>query len=135
MTDGMIARLALGIIFIYHGLVPKILFLSETEIQMIQAHGPHFPVETTALGAGLAEIALGIALLFLRNAAWPVVVAITTLIILLIDTALFSPQLLIEAFNPVSTNVAAIALCIIALRACSRTLSDGETSREPLIKA
>lgn len=32
----------------------------------------------------------------------------------LLDVALFSPHLLLQAFNPLSTNLAALALCLLA---------------------
>ncbi len=41
--------------------------------------------------------------------------AAAALLGLLVDVALFAPELLLGAFNPVSTNVAALALCAIAL--------------------
>ena len=110
-----LARSVLGVIFLYHGLVPKILFLSQTEIRMIQAHGIDLPYEQIAMIAGVAEMLLGLALIFLRSSTWPILAALAALVLLLIDVAIFSPELLVEAFNPVSTNLAAIGLCVIAL--------------------
>lgn len=115
MTSGAVARVTLGFLFLYHGLVPKILFLSPTEILMIQAHNVDLPHEAVAVGAGIAEVLLGLALIMARSRTWPVTVALVAFLLLLLDVALFSPQLLVEAFNPVSTNIAAIGLCIIAL--------------------
>lgn len=127
MTNAAIARIALGIIFIYHGLVPKILFLSETEVRMIQAHGLSFPVEAVALVAGIAEIVLGLALLVLQKATWPVALATAALCVLLVDTAIFSPGLLVQAFNPVSTNIAGIALCFIVLEGTASAKAPGKS--------
>lgn len=115
MSNILIARTTLGFIFLYHGLVPKLLLLSDTEIQMIEAHGLYLPYEKIALLGGVAEIILGLVIVFLRSKTWPILVALISLILLLADVALFSPQLLIEAFNPVTTNIAAIALCLISL--------------------
>jgi hypothetical protein len=40
--------------------------------------------------------------------------AALVLLALLLDVALFSPHLLLQAFNPLSTNLAALALCWLA---------------------
>ncbi|MBU1330417.1 MAG: DoxX-like family protein [Gammaproteobacteria bacterium] len=68
MTDQLaqiawIARLALALVFIWHGLVPKILWLSPDEVAMISAHGlpAHglFAPEVIARLGGIAEMMLG----------------------------------------------------------------------------
>lgn len=115
MASELVARAVLGFIFLYHGLVPKILFLSPTEVMMIQAHGIDLPYEKVALAAGVAEVLIGLALTFLLSKTWPVMVALTALVLLLLDVAIFCPELLVGAFNPVSTNIAAIGLCVVAL--------------------
>ena len=110
-----VARIALALVFIWHGLVPKILWLSPDELAMIQAHGLPAP-EWVARIAGLAEIILGLLLLW-RHWRWPLLLAGVLLIGLLLDVAIFSPHLLLQAFNPLSTNLAALALCWLAWRA------------------
>ena len=110
-----VARIALALVFIWHGLVPKILWLSPDELAMIQAHNLPAP-EWVARIAGLAEIILGFLLLW-RRQRWPLLLAGVLLIGLLLDVALFSPHLLLQAFNPLSTNLAALALCWLAWRA------------------
>ncbi|MCE4070355.1 MULTISPECIES: DoxX-like family protein [Pseudomonas] len=115
MTSAAIARLALGLVFLYHGLVPKLLFLSPDEVRMIEAHGWPLSTQRIAEVAGAAEIVLALAILLLRRSRWPLWLAAAALVGLLVDVALFAPELLLGAFNPVSTNVAALALCAIAL--------------------
>lgn len=115
MTSAGIARLVLGLLFIYHGLVPKLLFLSPDEVRMIEAHGWPLSTQRIAEVAGAAEIVLGLAILLLRRSDWPLWLAAMALLGLLVDVALFVPELLLGAFNPVSTNIAALALCAIAL--------------------
>ena len=69
----LISRLALGIVWIYEGLVPKILFLRADEIDLVQRSGlvwrsPQF----TLLTMGLAQIAVGLWLLAgIRERALP----------------------------------------------------------------
>lgn len=117
MTDlqkiAWIARAGLALIFIYHGLVPKLLWLSPGELQMIQAHG----IEQVALVArlsGVAEIVLGLWLLLDRRRSLALWISAFALLALLVDVAVMTPGLLLQAFNPVSVNGAGLALCAIA---------------------
>lgn len=113
-----VARLSLALVFIWHGLVPKILWLSPDEVAMIAAHGlpAHglFAPEIIARVAGIGEVLLGLLLLLLPGRRWPLLLAAAALILLLLDVALLSPHLLLQAFNPLSTNLAALALCLVA---------------------
>lgn len=107
-----IGRLSLAFIFFYHGLVPKLLWLSATEAALMDAH-TFLPSELT-LVAGVGEIILALVLVFHRSLI-PVYLAAVGLIALLIDVAVIMPELLIEAFNPVTTNISAIVICIIII--------------------
>lgn len=109
----LLARVALALMFVWHGLVPKILWLSPDEVAMIQAHGFH-AVAPIAQLAGLGEIALGLLLVLLRRQRWPLLLVAAVLLGLLLDVAWFSPHLLLQAFNPLSTNLAGLALCLLA---------------------
>lgn len=108
-----IARGSLVFMFAYHGLVPKLLWLSAGERTMILAHGIQ-QVELFAYVAGVAEIALALWLLLARNVSWPLGIAALALFGLLLDVMMFNPGMLREAFNPVTLNVAGIALCAVA---------------------
>lgn len=107
-----LARWGLALLFFYHGLVPKLLWLSADERLMIAAHGLA-PVERVATLAGLAEIVLAVILLVVRRSRWPLVLAAALLAGLLLDVALFTPSLLVQAFNPLSTNLLALCLCLV----------------------
>ncbi len=108
----MLARCGLAFLFLYHGLVPKLLWLSSDERLMIAAHGLTH-VELVATLAGLAEIILALMLLGVRQSRWPLALAALLLAGLLLDVALFTPGLLIQAFNPLSTNLVALCLCLV----------------------
>ncbi|NWL80225.1 DoxX family protein [Pseudomonas taiwanensis] len=108
----MLARCGLALLFLYHGLVPKLLWLSADERLMIAAHGLTH-VELVATLAGLAEIILALILLGVRQSRWPLALAALLLAGLLLDVALFTPGLLIQAFNPLSTNLVALCLCLV----------------------
>ncbi|MES1940421.1 hypothetical protein T5B8_09266 [Salinisphaera sp. T5B8] len=118
------ARYALAFVFIYHGLVPKLLWLDPMETAWVAGH--HIPI-SAAVFAGLAgsvEILIGLSVALLRSALVPVYIAAALLILLLADAALFAPATLVAAFNPVTINIAALALCAV-IQTSHRALAAG----------
>jgi len=107
------ARAVLAFVFVYHGLVPKILWLSTTEAALAAAHGLYAPIISPIAGVG--EILLGGALLFLRRTLLPVYAAIAALVLLLLDVMIMMPLLLTEAFNPVTLNLAVMFIGYIVI--------------------
>lgn len=108
-----LARGSLAFMFAYHGLVPKLIVLSPGERVLLQAHG----LENAAWlsqAAGVAELVLAAVLLLLPRLRWPLLFTGFILLGLLVDVAVMQPSMLIDAFNPVTLNVAGIALCVIA---------------------
>ena len=102
--------------FIYHGLVPKLLFPSPVEVQMIEASGLGLDAQVISSLAGVAEVLLGIVILFGWFGRWPVVAAALGLLGLLAGVALVAPALLVGAFNPVTTTLPALLLCVLIIR-------------------
>tara|TARA_B100002003_G_C13952295_1_gene461651 strand:- start:117 stop:506 length:390 start_codon:yes stop_codon:yes gene_type:complete len=116
LTMARWCRWMLALVFIYHGLVPKLLFLSPVEVQMVEAAGLGLDARVVSPLAGLAEVVLGLVILFGWLGRWPVLAAGLGLVGLLAYVAVFTPMLLIEAFNPVSTNLPALLLCVLIFR-------------------
>ncbi|GFM73364.1 hypothetical protein PSCICL_43560 [Pseudomonas cichorii] len=108
-----VARVGLALMFFYHGLVPKILWLSPGELEMIQAHG-FADASRVAWLSGAAEIGLAISLISGYFKRTSLMLSAVVLAGLLIDVALVSPHFLVQAFNPVSLNGAGLALCAVA---------------------
>ncbi|MBN6715901.1 DoxX-like family protein [Pseudomonas capsici] len=108
-----VARAGLALMFFYHGLVPKILWLSPGELEMIQAHG-FADASRVAWLSGAAEIGLAICLISGYFKRTSLMLSAVVLAGLLIDVALVSPHFLAQAFNPVSLNGAGLALCAVA---------------------
>lgn len=111
----LISRVLLGFLFIYHGLVPKILWLSVAEVHLVDVSGIGISATVISPLAGVFEILLGCAILFLRKLNIVIYTAATSLFGLLAYVALMSPSYLIEAFNPVTTNILGIGLCYLIL--------------------
>lgn len=106
----MVSRVTLAFIFIYHGLVPKIIWLSSVEVSLTNAHNFGLSAELISTIAGVMEILLGLSIVLLRKSLAPIYISIIMLVVLLVDVALVMPMLLVDAFNPVTINVASIVI-------------------------
>ena len=117
-----IARITLAFIFIYHGLMPKL--LSRDPIEIAMSHqlsvwlAPHVYISQPVITktAGIAEIVFGVLILVLPGQRWLLWLAIVALAGLLATSLFIMPSLATGAFNPVTTNVAAMALAWIAMQ-------------------
>jgi hypothetical protein len=108
-----LARGSLAFMFAYHGLVPKLIALSPGEQLLLRAHGLE-GAAWLSQAAGAAELVWAAVLLFLPRLYWPLPLTALILLGLLVDVAAMQPSMLIDAFNPVTLNVAGMALCAIA---------------------
>ena len=111
-----ICRTMVAFVWIYHGLVPKLLFEHHDESAMLLAGGIPAEQLTTALTVlGLAEIGLRGAMMIAWRARALFGATIVLMVVALLTVALQSPGYLVAAFNPVSLNMAMIALSVIGL--------------------
>ena len=108
-----ISRLSLGFLFIYHGLVPKILWLSPVETHLVSLSGLDLPANIVSLLAGIGEVLLGGSIIFFRKSIIPIYVAVVVLLLLLLFVGFVSPKYLVEAFNPVTTNMLGLSFCYL----------------------
>ena len=106
----MVSRMTLAFVFIYHGLVPKIIWLSSVEVSLANAHNFGFSAELISTIAGVMEIVLGLCIVLLRKSLTPIYIAIIMLVALLVDVVFVMPMLLVDAFNPVTINISSIVV-------------------------
>jgi hypothetical protein len=112
------ARISIGIIWIWHGLVPKLLYHHLDERTMLaQAHLP------TALlpWIGIAEILFGLTMLFTWRRRSIFLLNIVLMLLATAGVAINSPAYFTAAFNPLTLNVSIMSLALIGWLA-SRTL-------------
>ena len=112
-----LARHTLAFCWIYHGLFPKLLQVAPLERQMTATLG--LPPEETLMlirFAGVGEILFGCVLWWFYQSSKVIWLNIAALASLLLFTAIQTPILLLEAFNPVTTNLSLITLSIILLK-------------------
>lgn len=110
------ARVALAVVWLYQGIVPKLLFPSLDELAMLRAAGfSDAAARAVRTGMGWAEIALGLTLLLAWRSRWPVWLTLVLMPLAAIGVAITSPRFLAMAFNPIALNASVFALAVIAL--------------------
>lgn len=107
-----VARISVALVWIWHGLVPKLMFHHADEVMML--HQAHIsPRWLSALG--ISEIVMGILVLFTWNRRIALFASALLMVLATVGVAVFSPQFLPAAFNPVSLNFSVLALCVVGL--------------------
>lgn len=116
MSSIQIARFIISFSWLYHGIFPKLVHIAPLEKAMTASIG--LSEELSYLitkSAGVGEVIFGVLFfIFYRNKTM-VLLNIIGLLGLLGFVALLQPHLLIEAFNPVTTNIAIIGFSLILL--------------------
>lgn len=105
-----LARITLAFIWLWHGLIPKLIYRQIDERTMLGQAG--IPLEWLPW-IGVLEIGLGLLVLFTWNRRVVFVVNGLLMVAATIAVTINSPAYLKAAFNPVTLNLAVIALCIV----------------------
>lgn len=116
----IVANATISFTWLYHGIVPKLLFMESGELNLMEAsgitsgNGPLF-----VYIAGIAEILFGISFWFFGHYRLLHYLNILALVVLGTGAAVIRPAVYTEPFNPATTSFGAIALSIIVLRLIS----------------
>ncbi len=114
------ARLTLAFVWLWHGLVPKLLFHHRDELMMLAQSGIATPSLHTALNLfGSAEILFGIILLLTWRVRWIFLANAVAMVLATLAVSIRSPSYITSAFNPVTLNLSVFALAIIGWFASS----------------
>ena len=112
----LVARAALAFVWVYQGLVPKLLSQHADELEMVRQGGFS---DSAALAVtqtvGWLEVLFGLAMLIAFHRAWPLITTIGLMVVATVGVTFNSPHFLHAAFNPVSLNVLMVALAVIGL--------------------
>ena len=112
-----IANVVIGITWLYHGIVPKLLFMQTGELGMIQSSGLFKGMEPqTVYTIGVLEVLFGLAVLFFGRYNILHYLSIAGLCCLGIGAFIIKPDVYIQPFNPVTTSLGVIGLSFIVLR-------------------
>jgi uncharacterized membrane protein YphA (DoxX/SURF4 family) len=128
-----VVRLAIAFVFVYQGLVPKLLFHAAAENGMVRALGvPAENVSAFVSAAGIAEVVFGLLMLYFWLSPWPFWLALAFMGGALVAVAASSPAQLTGAFNAVTLNVAVSALSLVGLLALRDVPSALRCRRTPV---
>ena len=108
-----VARIALAVVWIYQGLVPKLLFPNLGEITITLSTGvgdESAPLVVLLMGIG--EVLLGLALLGFWRARWLLAFQAALPVLLPLGFIIWNPSIFVAPFNPT-----VIAICMVALGA------------------
>jgi len=120
-----VARVTLAVVYLWHGLVPKLLFRHPDELALLRDAGMSARAAArTVETVGVAEV--GFALLLL--VAWRVraLFLLSTAAMLAITPVImvYSPRFIPAAFTPVTFNLCVAALGVVGWLASARSRSD-----------
>lgn len=116
-----IARAGVAFLWMYQGLIPKLLFRDAGELALIE-QGPQLLSPEWTLGlAGGAECGLALAVLIWWNRSWPLWVSLVAFAGLMCGALVLDPGLATHAFNPVTLSVSGMLFCRIGLQHCKAT--------------
>lgn len=111
-----VSTLAVAGVWIWHGLVPKLIFDHPDETNMlIEAGVEAGPASSMVLAGGVLEILFGLVCLLGSRSKWPMRITALMMMVATFFVALNSPERLTAAFNPVTLNLSVLALALIAL--------------------
>ena len=128
------ARVVLAAIWIYQGIVPKLLFQNSGELDILRSSGlfsGHEPQILTAVG--VVEVAFGLLHLLLWKRDGVFIAGIVVLLALAVGAAVSSPAVFAQPFNPATLTIAMIALSLAGLLTQRNLPSAGRClRREPI---
>jgi hypothetical protein len=122
------ARLGIAFIWLWQGLMPKLLFPSRDEVSMLEAVG--LPIDSLFF-IGVCELMLAVTALALWRWRGFFLLNVLAMVGALATVALRSPAYLVAAFNPVTLNIATIVLSFIGYFAAVDLPSASRCLRKP----
>jgi uncharacterized membrane protein YphA (DoxX/SURF4 family) len=117
----LICRVALGLVWVYEGIVPKLLFVRPDQIDLVERSGLYFATPEIFLQLlGAAQVACGLWLLAGFAERLAVFIATTGMMILIVLVARANPAMLTDPYGALIKD-----LCLIACAFAVWTLSPG----------
>jgi uncharacterized membrane protein YphA (DoxX/SURF4 family) len=122
-----ICRFTIAFVWLYQGLVPKLLGPHPDELAMNMTLGMNEASATlVAYAGGSLEILLGILVVIFYKKTWVFLLTAIAMLGLFVFTIMYAPLFVIAAFNSTTINLSIVALSAIAL-VC---LDEAKTGRQ-----
>jgi uncharacterized membrane protein YphA (DoxX/SURF4 family) len=123
----VICRVALGIVWLYEGLVPKLLFVRSDQIDLVRRSGLYFGTPEFFLQLlGVAQIVCALWLLAGFAERFAVFIATTGMVILIVLVASGNPAMLTDPYGALIKD-----LCLIACAFTVWSLSPSRRKNHP----
>ena len=111
----VLARISLGLVWLYEGLVPKIIFLNALpeQIELVRRSGLFWPTpRVTLIALGIAQIVAGVILMI--GWAERAVVMLTTLglFVLIVLVAIGEPRMLTDPFGALAKDLCLVSCAV-----------------------
>lgn len=127
-----IAVVSVAFVWVYHGLVPKVLAPGSGELDLLTQAAPFLGNPgRTLLGIGLLEVAFGIAVLVWWRQRWPYVATLVAMPLFTLGALAGDYSAFVRPFNPVTLNLALMSLAAIALVTADGLPTARNTLRSP----
>lgn len=127
-TIHAVSRLSIAFVWLWQGLLPKLIFSNGDERAMIAAS--HLSTRLVPL-AGLVEIAIAVVAIASWRKRSFLLFNIAAMALALAAVTITSPLYLVGAFNPVTLNLAMIALSVIGYIVAPQMPSASNCLRQP----
>jgi hypothetical protein len=126
------ARSAIALVFLYQGLVPKLLYRHPSELALLGDTGMAPRAASLVLILlGIAEVLFGAFVLVAWRTRWPFAATFALMLAALVGVAVGSPHALTPALNPVTLNLSMAALAMIGWMASKDLPSAAHCLRAP----
>jgi uncharacterized membrane protein YphA (DoxX/SURF4 family) len=111
-----LSRLMIAFVWLYHGLVPKLIYRNADELSMLRDAGiPRSYLPAVMSSLGIIEVCIALLLFFFWKARWPLWFTLVAMVSAVLTVGITSPIFLAAAFNPVTLNLSVAALALIGL--------------------
>jgi uncharacterized membrane protein YphA (DoxX/SURF4 family) len=127
-----LTRFTLALIWLYHGLIPKLIYRSPDEFTMLRSAGVQASSALALVSvAGWLEIGFALVLVIFWKARWPLCVTIAAMFAATLAVGISSPASFHAAFDPLTFNLAVAVLAACGLLAATNLPSARNCRREP----
>ncbi len=111
-----LSRLMIAFVWLYHGLIPKLIYRNADELSMLRHAGiPDSHLREAMSTLGFIEVCFALAFVIFWKSRWPLWFTIIGMISAVLTVGITSPSFLTAAFNPVTLNLSVATLAVIGL--------------------
>jgi hypothetical protein len=111
-----LSRLTIAFIWLYHAVVPKLLYHNPDELRMLADAGvPSSHLLSFVSLIGWLEVCFAVILIIFWKARWPLWCTIAAMCAATLAVGIYSPAYLSAAFDPLTLNLAVAVLAVIGL--------------------